>query len=111
MIYNVVATPEFEKELKFLAKRHASLKNDLQALLDLLKENPNQGTSLGNSTYKIRLAITSKGRGKSGGGRVITHVFVQAEFVLLLSIYDKSNQATITDAEIRKRIDVYLKNL
>ena len=111
MSYKIVATLDFEKELKFLAKRHASLKNDLQGLIDSLKANPNQGTSIGNNTYKIRVAITSKGRGKSGGGRVITHVHVQAEFVLLLSIYDKSDQATITNAEIKKRIETYLKSL
>lgn len=110
MSYKVVATSDFEKELKVLAKKYASLKNDLQSLLDSLKEDPNQGTALGNNTYKIRLAITSKGRGKSGGRRIITHVLFHREFVLLLSIYDKSDQATITDAEIRKRIETYLKN-
>ena len=111
MNYSVVATHDFERELKFLSKKHASLKNDLQLLLTSLKRNPIQGKSLGNNTYKIRLAITSKGKGKSGGGRVITYVYIKGESVLLLSIYDKSEQATITDAEIKKRIDAYLKNL
>lgn len=111
MNYRVLATHDFERELKFLSKKHASLKNDLQQLINSLKENPSQGKSLGNSTYKIRLGIASKGKGKSGGGRVITFVYIKGELVLLLSIYDKSEQATITDAEIKKRIESYFKDL
>ncbi|GAA4747921.1 type II toxin-antitoxin system RelE family toxin [Flavisolibacter ginsenosidimutans] len=111
MSYRVVLTPECERELKFLSKKHASFKNDLQTLINSLKENPVQGKPLGNNSYKIRLAITSKGKGKSGGGRVITHIFVQDEFVLLISIYDKSDQQTISDTEIKKRLESYLKNL
>jgi len=60
MSYRVIATPEFEKDLKLLSKKHVSLKADLQSLINSLKENPNQGTSPGNNTYKIRLSITSK---------------------------------------------------
>jgi mRNA-degrading endonuclease RelE of RelBE toxin-antitoxin system len=67
----------FEKDLKKLAKKYNSLKLDLRALLNELKTNPNQGTSLGRNCYKIRLAITSKGKGKSGGARIITHIVIR----------------------------------
>ncbi|EON74683.1 hypothetical protein ADIS_4794 [Lunatimonas lonarensis] len=59
------------------------------------------GMPLGNSCYKIRLAITSKGKGKSGGARVITHFYVADNTVFLLSIYDKSDQDTISDNQIK----------
>ncbi|CAN5873801.1 hypothetical protein BH11BAC7_BH11BAC7_16560 [soil metagenome] len=32
----------------------------------MLGEYPQVGTSIGNNCYKIRLAISSKGKGKSG---------------------------------------------
>ncbi len=69
-----------------------------------LSTNPKQGTPLGKNAYKIRLAIASKGKGKSGGARVITFVKIIAETVYLLSIYDKSIQADITDKELKDRI-------
>jgi len=65
MSYNLIAVPTFRKELKKLAKKYPSLKNDLTLLFESLEENPTQGTSLGRNCYKIRLAITSKGKGKS----------------------------------------------
>lgn len=70
------------------------------ALVEDLKKNPALGVSLGNHCYKIRIAIASKGKGKSGGARIITHFYVVQKTVYLLSIYDKSEKATLTDKEI-----------
>ncbi len=74
MNYEVVAIPNFGKELKKLAKKYPSLTEDFKALILSLEENPLQGISLGNSCYKIRMAITSKGKGKSGRARIVTFV-------------------------------------
>jgi hypothetical protein len=52
--------------------------------------DPQQGTSLGHNAYKIRLAVRSKGKGKSGGMRIITFVISRQREVYLLWIYDKS---------------------
>jgi len=65
-----------------------------------LEENPIQGTSLGRNCYKIRLSIASKGKGKSGGARVITNIVIADETVYLLSIYDKSDKENLTDKEL-----------
>ena len=62
------------------------------------------GTQLGHHLHEVRFAITSKGKGKSGGARVITHVLLYAineADVTLLIIYDKTDQATITDKELK----------
>jgi len=67
MSYKVKFIPKFEKELKRLAKKYPSLKSDFSFLLTSLKNDPSQGISLGSDCYKIRLAISSKGKGKSGG--------------------------------------------
>ena len=100
MSFNIIAVPAFKKQLKRLVKKHPSLKKNLEVLFDLLEKNPTQGTNLGRNCYKIRLAITSKGKGKSGGARIITNfVFVDAT-VYLLSICDKSEKDSLTDKEL-----------
>ncbi len=63
------------------------------------------GTYIGNNCYKIRLSISSKGKGKSGGARVITYFYIKANTVFLLSIYDKSDQNSITKEEIDSSIE------
>lgn len=104
MSYKIEVTAYFSKQLKRLAKKYPSLKNEFAELLSSLKEKPNQGTSLGNNSYKIRLAIASKGKGKSGGARVITHLQIVKTKVFLLSIYDKSEQPDINDKDLENWI-------
>ena len=102
MTYNIIAVPKFRKELKKLAKKYPSLKSDFSALLESLKAEPKQGTALGKNCFKIRIAIKSKGKGKSGGARVITNIVVSADTVFLLSIYDKADKANLTDKELKE---------
>jgi mRNA-degrading endonuclease RelE of RelBE toxin-antitoxin system len=71
MSYNVDSIGNFDKEVKKLTKKYPSLKGEIQRLGESLTITPEQGTPIGQSCYKIRLAIKSKGRGKSGGARVI----------------------------------------
>ncbi len=97
---NLNTTPHFLRELKHLAKKYPSIKNELAELGASLRENPTQGTFIGRDCYKIRLAIASKGRGKSGGGRVITCVKVLRDTIFLISIYDKSERENLPDHEL-----------
>ena len=86
-----------------MSKHYKSLKLDYANLLESLKANPEQGVSLGNNLRKVRMAITSKNKGKSGGARVITYTIIWTEIdteIKLLTIYDKSERANITDKEI-----------
>lgn len=100
--FNIYYTPEFEKQLKRLSKKHKSLSKDLAVLVKQLEENPVTGTPLGNNCYKIRLAISSKGKGKSGGARIITCVIIAHNEVYLADIYDKSAQENISDKRLRE---------
>jgi mRNA-degrading endonuclease RelE of RelBE toxin-antitoxin system len=102
MSYNVLYTENFRKEAKQLAKKHVSLKKDIEKLIESLEQNPLQGEPLGKDCYKIRMAIGSKGKGKSGGSRVITCVFIDNTEVHLLTIYDKSEKENISDKELQK---------
>lgn len=100
MSYKLSVTDWFDGHAKRLRKKYPSLKGELEKLIAALMDTPIQGTSIGKSCYKIRLAIKSKGKGKSGGARVVTHVHVTGTTVYLLDIYDKSEQETISDAEL-----------
>jgi hypothetical protein len=104
MSFKILPTPPFEKELKKLAKKYPSIKADLKNLVAELVANPASGTPLGNNCYKIRLAISSKNKGKSGGARVITFLQVVNEAIYLLSIYDKADLSNISDQELSSRI-------
>ena len=100
MSYNVLSIPPFDKQLKRLAKKYPSIKKEFAKLLETLEEQPQQGTNLGNNCYKIRIAIASKGKGKSGGARVITNFILSENTVFLISIYDKSEKENLTDKEL-----------
>jgi len=102
MSYSVIAVPKFKKELKKLAKKYPSLKVEFATLIESLETEPEQGTALGKNCYKIRLAIKSKGKGKSGGARVITNIAISDTIVYLLSIYDKADKEKLTDKELKE---------
>ncbi len=106
MNFEVIPTPDFEKSFKALSKRHKSLKQDIIDFSRSLQENPFQGDELCPGIRKIRMAITSKGRGKSGGARVITYTLIATEMegiVYLIDIYDKADYSTV-DVSIIKQI-------
>ena len=104
MKYKVLTIPPFDRQMKRLARKFPSLKAEYTDLIEELEDNPYKGTSLGNNCFKIRLAITSKSRGKSGGARVITHFYIEKETVFLLAIYDKSEKSDISDKELKEML-------
>jgi mRNA-degrading endonuclease RelE of RelBE toxin-antitoxin system len=99
MSYSVKSLPDFDKEVKRIAKKHKGIKSDIAKLIDDLEENPTMGTDLGRNVYKIRLSISGTNKGKSGGARVITYVVVLSEIVYLSEIYLKSEHDTV-DADL-----------
>ena len=105
MNFNVIAVESFEKHLKRLSKKYNSLKTEIEQLSTSLENNPLQGEPLGKDCYKIRIYIASKGKGKQGGGRVVTCVKIVAGIVFLLALYDKSEKDNISDTEL----DILLK--
>ncbi len=109
MSFKVKVIPKFESELKRLVKKYPSLKFEFRDLKESLKISPIQGIPLGHDCFKIRLSIVSKGKGKSGGGRIITCVFVSEETVYLLSIFDKSEKDNIQDKELKELLKLLPK--
>lgn len=104
MTFNVKTLSVFERQAKRLMKKFPSLKMEIRQLIDELKDEHKKGVFIGHNCFKIRLAIASKGKGKSGGARVITHVIVKDDTVYLLTIYDKSEIENLSDKEIMELI-------
>ena len=103
-------TEEFLRQAKRLVKRYRSLADDIDALQHELMDNPNTGIDLGGGKHKVRLAIKSKGKGKSGGMRIITLVVAvepDNTCVNLLTIYDKKEISNVSD----QYIDQIIKSL
>ena len=104
---------KFRKYFKVLSKKYKSLPADLEMLLRSLKENPMQGADLGNGLRKVRMAITSKGKGKSGGARIITYTLLihKSGVLRLLSIYDKADKETISDKELKQLLKDIMEDM
>ena len=105
MSYVISRHKDFDKAIKQLAKRYCSLADDYKDFLESLEKNPFQGAELYPGIRKIRMPIASKGRGKSGSARVITANAIIAEHeghIGLLTIYDKSDHATVNVKIVRQ---------
>ncbi|TXI77874.1 MAG: hypothetical protein E6Q44_12625 [Flavobacteriales bacterium] len=107
MSFEVVSSPVFDRAVKRLAKRYPSMRDDVAELIEGLTHDPVQGTALGKDCYKVRMAIHSKGKGRSGGARVITCVKVVRHTVILLTVYDKSETGDIPNKELAKLIEMF----
>lgn len=108
MNYRIVPQKHFLKEVKRLKKKYRSLKQDLQVLQLELSKNPLAGIDLGGGIRKLRLAISSKNRGKSHGARVITYTYKidESEGVInLIFIYDKEERDNISSDEIKRLLN------
>jgi len=106
--YTIKLASKFKRDFKRLGKKYRSLEKDVDALLASLSANPYQGADLGGGVRKVRMAISDKVRGKSGGARVITYTVAVDEStgrITLLTLYDKNEQDTIS----KKEIDELLK--
>ena len=101
----IEVTEEFLRSIKPIAKRYRSFNQDYQALLDELEKNPETGIDLGNGYRKVRMAISSKGKGKSGGARVITLNLIERNGKLYL-IYgcDKADIDNVNMNIIREMV-------
>lgn len=104
---SIIYSGVFVRRAKIFKKKHFSLVEDLYELEQNLLDNPLQGNDLGAGLYKIRLAVKSKGKGKSGGFRIITYLVSndpEGTVINMLTIYDKSEESNINVKELQKII-------
>jgi len=107
MITDIRFSQEFEKSFKQLKKKYPSINADFKDLLKSLIANPYQGVEIAGGKRKVRLAITSKNRGKSGGARVIVKVAIIENRLSVLYIYDKADMSNVSEIFL----DEILKNM
>ena len=101
--YKIICTQKFLKAAKKLLKKYPNIKADFFALRDILREDPTGcGISLGDGTYKVRMAITDKNCGDSGGARVIFQVQIIDRAVYVLYVYDKGEMENIVEKFLNK---------
>lgn len=107
MNYKTEINKEFSKEFKTLLKKFPSLKADFQKVLDNIDKELTLADDLGNGFKKIRINIKSKGKGSSGGGRIITYEAIVAldnKLVIFASIYNKGDYDTIDLSILKKNL-------
>jgi len=106
MKVNIVLGEEFKRRARQLAKKYHSFTDDLADFKKSLTNNPFQGADLGQGVHKVRMPIASKGKGKSGGARVLTLVMLVSDDteVTLLTIYDKGEISNVSDSYIKALI-------
>lgn len=105
MNYKFYTTWSFDKDTKKLAKKYKSLKKDITQLIEELKATPQLGIELGGGLRKVRMRISDKHKGKSGGAHIITFTLIVAmdeTRLHLVCIYDKSERENMTLDEIRE---------
>jgi mRNA-degrading endonuclease RelE of RelBE toxin-antitoxin system len=110
----VLFTAEFKRKAKPLSKKYHTLKDNIDNLGLRLVENPFSGESYGSNLYKIRLADESKGKGKSGGFRVMYYLAIQNKDtidILLITIFDKAEADTIKKKDAESLLQKVLAEL
>jgi hypothetical protein len=114
MKIHFVVTLKFDRSYKKLKKKYASIKSDVEYFKEEFSENPQLGIDLGGGYRKVRMAIQSKNKGKSGGARIITYkmsVANNAVTIVLVDIYDKSEQEALPEWEYHTILNEFLDNL
>ena len=99
-------TEPFKKRLKKLTKRYRSIQQDIKPILKQLQEGiliGEQITDVNATVFKVRAKNSDIPTGKSGGYRLIYQV-ISPTVILLLVIYAKSDQVTISSIEIKRLI-------
>lgn len=111
MSYSIVVLPPFEREFRRLLRKYPSIKEDFILFIVELAKNPVQGVSIGKDCYKIRMAITSKHKGKRSGARIITCVKLLNSKVYLMAIYDKSEKENISEPELDRLLIIIAQSI
>jgi mRNA-degrading endonuclease RelE of RelBE toxin-antitoxin system len=109
MNYDIVIHEIFYKELKPLAKKYPSIKNDILIISENIEKELILATDLGDGFKKIRINIKSKGKGASGGGRIISYetiVSVDETKILFATIYNKGDYNNIDLNVLKKNLGI-----
>ncbi len=105
----VEASQTFSRNLRTLAKKYRSIRNDIQPVIEQLEQGEFPGDQIpgvGYAVFKMRVRNSDTQKGKSGGYRLIYYVKT-AMGIILLTIYAKSEQVDVAAEDIRNIITEY----
>jgi hypothetical protein len=95
LMHTVVETLEFRAD----ARRAGLSPDDLSALIDAIARNPQSGDIIKGTGGARKVRMAGRGKGKSGGYRVITYFGGGDIPVFLLNIFAKSERVDLSQAE------------
>jgi len=96
MSYSIIEQDLYLKALKKLSKKYKHIENDIESFLRNISSLDDLGVELKNNVYKVRIANSSKNKGKSAGYRLISYVKLVNNEIHLIYIYDKSSLENIS---------------
>jgi mRNA-degrading endonuclease RelE of RelBE toxin-antitoxin system len=94
MLYSVLETSVFSRRADVLLSVE-----DRADLIDTLARDPMAGDVMPGLGGVRKLRFAPKGRGKSGGFRVIYYVLTESQPILALLIYGKNEQGDLSPAQ------------
>src|SRR3954447_8485648 len=105
-MHTVCLTKSFE-----VAARQVGMTDDEMAnMVTFLAENPKAGDELRGTGGCRKVRIAGRGKGKSGGYRIITFYSGEEMPVYLLTVFSKGEKATLTGKEAAA-LKVITKNI
>jgi len=110
--FEVLLTPQFQKDLKQLAKRYRSIRKDLEPLLEQLKAGELIGdplVGLNREVFKLRLKNSDISKGKSTGYRIESSTTSKPKQTLFWSLFTPNLTYPISLINLSKRSSKLLK--
>lgn len=108
MFVTIVELPEFQKN-----SRKILSKNERDELFYFLSINPTAGDLIKGTGGVRKLRWSSKGKGKSGGSRIIYFFYNEKIPLFLLTLFGKNQKINLTkteQAELAQLTKVLVKN-
>lgn len=95
----VIETPTFQKQAEAIWTEDERL-----AFISWISQNPLAGDVISGADGARKVRWSAAGKGKRGGVRVIYFNLVEQDVIVLITLYQKSNQANIQASDIKKAV-------
>lgn len=105
----VIALPTFTRNIRTLIKKYRNILNDIQPIIAQLENGEipgDQVAGVGYSVFKLRIKNSDNQKGKSGGYRLIYYLKTNDK-ILLLTLYNKSEQDDVVAVDLKDIIEEY----
>ncbi|MEI6330674.1 MAG: type II toxin-antitoxin system RelE/ParE family toxin [Pseudanabaena sp. ELA645] len=108
-IVQVETSGNFERQFRGLFKRYRKIRSDVQPIIEQLQSGEVLGDRLSGLNifvFKVRVKNSDIQKGKSAGYRLIYQIETPTR-IILLAIYAKSDQSSISTTEIEEIVEAF----